>query len=199
MADEPHSVGDVLDKLNELADQGDGEVGGAVEALGSRSYGPLLLIPALIDISPVGGIPGLPTILALVIAICAVQMVIGRKHVWLPGFLARRTVSAHRVRKVADKSRGVARFLDRWFHDRLPALTKGPFVRATGVIVVLLCCTVPPLEILPFATTAPMAAIAAFGLAMMVRDGALMLAAFALSGVAVAVGTGLWGSQGSGG
>lgn len=168
------------------------------EAFGSRSHGPFLLVPALIEVSPIGGIPGLPTALAATIALFAAQLVIGRKHLWLPGFIARRKFKADKVRKGADKLRGVARFLDRWFHGRLPALTKGPFVRAAGVVVILLCLTVPPLELLPFASTAPMAAIAAFGLAMMVRDGVLMLAAFALSGVAAAVGAGLWGSRGSG-
>jgi hypothetical protein len=39
----------------------------------------------------------------------------------------------------------------------------------------------PPLELLPFASTAPMAAIATFGLALLVRDGVLMLVATCLS------------------
>jgi hypothetical protein len=40
-----------------------------------------------------------------------------------------------------------------------------------------------------------MAAIAAFGLALLVRDGALMIAAILLAGVATAVGIGLIGSS----
>lgn len=196
MANEPDSVDAVLDKLDELAGQGDVEVGRMTEAFGSRSHGPFLLVPALIEVSPIGGIPGLPTVLAAIIALFAVQIVVGREHLWLPGFVARRTIKADKVRRAASKLRGTARFLDRWFHGRLPALTKGIWARASGIVVIALCCTVPPLELLPFASTAPMAAIAAFGLAMMVRDGALMIAAFVLSGVAVAVGIGLWGSKG---
>jgi hypothetical protein len=197
MADEPHSVGDVLDKLRELAEQGEVQVGHMAEAFGGRSHGPFLLVPALIEMSPIGGIPGLPTVLAALIALFAAQMVIGREHLWLPGFIARRTLSADKVKRAADKLRGVARFLDRHFHGRLPAFTSGPAQRAAGAAVILLCLTVPPLELLPFASTAPMAAIAAFGLAIMVRDGLLMLAAFALSLAAVAIGLGLW-SSGSG-
>lgn len=198
MTDEPHSVGDVLDKLKELADEGDVEIGHATEAFGSRSYGPFLIVIPLIDISPVGGIPGLPTAMALIIFLIAAQIALGREHLWLPGFIARRTVSADKVRTVADKSRGFARFLDRWFHGRLPKLTQGPFVRIAGVLVMLLCFAVPPLELLPFATTAPMVAILAFGLALMVRDGVLMIAAFVLSGAAVAIGAGLWSGRGGG-
>lgn len=60
---------------------------------------------------------------------------------------------------------------------------------AVGCIGMAMC--VPPLELLPLATTAPMLAIAAFGLALTVRDGVLMIAASALAIAAVAIGTGL--------
>jgi hypothetical protein len=44
-----------------------------------------------------------------------------------------------------------------------------------------------------------MAAIAAFGLALLVRDGLLMVIATILAGAAAAVGMGLMGSGGGGG
>lgn len=197
MADDPHSIGDILDGLEELADKQEKvSLGDAVEAFGNRSYGPFLLVPALIEMSPIGGIPGLPTVLAAIIILFAVQMVWGRKHIWLPGFLANRSITAEKVKKATDKLRGTARFFDRWFHGRLPALTTGPFVRVAAVGSILLALTVPPLELLPFASTAPMAAIAAFGLALLVRDGVLMIVAIVLAGVAAAVGAGMIGSGG---
>ena len=200
MANDPYSVGDVLDKIEELAKDGDAvSIGAVVEALGSRSYGPFLLIPALIDISPIGGIPGLPTMLGVVIVIIAAQILFGRKHLWLPGFVERRSISSEKACKATAKLRGIARFLDRWFHGRMPALTKGPFVRVAAGLCILLAFTVPPLELLPFATTAPMAAIAAFGLALLVRDGLLMIIATLLSLAAVGLGIGLLGSGGASG
>ena len=45
----------------------------------------------------------------------------------------------------------------------------------------LLALTVPPLEFIPFASTAPMATIALIGIALLVHDGWLMLAALAVS------------------
>lgn len=199
MAKDPQSIGDILDAIRELADDGDKvSLGDLVEAFGSRSYGPFLLVPALIEMSPIGGIPGVPTVLAAIIVLFAAQMVFGRKHIWLPKFAAKWSVKSERARKAADKMDGVAKFLDRWFHGRLPKLTSGPFVRIAAVGSILLALTVPPLELLPFASTAPMAAIAAFGLALLVRDGVLMIAAMALAGVAVAVGIGFIGSGGGG-
>jgi len=192
MADDPHSVSDILDAINDLADKSDKvAVGDVVEALGSRGFGPFLVVIPLIDISPIGSIPGLPTAMAIIVVLIAGQMALGRKHLWLPGFVERRAITSGKVKKATEKVRGVARFLDRWFHGRLPALTKGPFVRAAAIGCILMAMCVPPLELLPLATTAPMLAIAALGLALTVRDGVLMIAASALAVAAVAIGTGL--------
>lgn len=196
MADEPKSVNDILDRVVELADAGDEvKVGDVIEALGGRGFGPLLVVIPLIDISPIGGIPGLPTALALVIVVVAVQLALGRRHLWLPGFIRRRSVSSLRAKNAAASLRDLARVMDRWFHGRLVWLTQGPFLRVAAVGVIALACAVPPLELLPFATTAPMLAIAAFGLAITVRDGALMIAAIVLAGAAVAIGLGLMGQK----
>lgn len=199
---DPHSVGEVLDRLKELGERaGDGKakLGDMLEALGQRAYGPFFIIFPMIDISPVGGIPGLPTAMAVVMVLLAVQLILGREHLWLPGFLADRGLKGEKLVKVADKTRGIARRMDKWFHGRLPALTKGPMVKVAGVAVILLCLTVPPLELLPFASTAPMAAIMAFGIALLVRDGVLMIVALALSVGAVALGAGLFATRGGGG
>lgn len=191
MADEPRNVCEILDRIDEIADEGEVSLDHLAEALGTRAHAPFLMVPALIDISPIGSIPGLPTMLAVVIVITAVQLLFGGRTLWLPGILARRSLSPDKARKTTKKLRGLARFLDRWFHGRLPVLTKGPFVRVAAALVTLLACTVPPLELFPLATTAPMAAIAAFGLALLVRDGLLMLVATVLAGVAVAIGFGV--------
>ncbi|KQN91650.1 hypothetical protein ASE90_02320 [Sphingomonas sp. Leaf67] len=195
---DPHNVGDVLDRLQKLGEHAGGErvrLGDMLEAMGHRAYGPFLIVLPMIEISPVGGIPGLPTALAAVLALLAVQLVLGREHLWLPGFLADRGMTGRKLLMVVDKGRPIAKRLDQWFHNRLPALTKGPMVKVAGVAVILLCLTVPPLELLPFASTAPMAAIMAFGIALLVRDGVLMIVACALSVGAVALGAGLFASK----
>ena len=73
MADTPKNVCGILERLTEIGDEKDrASIGNIVEAFGSRSYGPVLLVPALIGISPVGGIPGVPTFLALTLLLIAV-------------------------------------------------------------------------------------------------------------------------------
>lgn len=187
-----HAVCGILDELADVAGaQERVRVGTLVEAFGHRGYGALLLVPALLEISPIGGIPGVPTALAAVVIVFAVQIVLGRDHMWLPGFLERRCVDADGLGKAVRKMRPVAGRLDRWFHGRLEWLVRRPFTQLAAGACAALALTVPPLEIVPFASTAPMAAIAAFGLALLVRDGALMIGAIALSAVAVGVGASL--------
>lgn len=201
MANDPRSVGDVLDRLQELGEDAGADpvqLGDVIDAMGHRAYGPFFILFPLIDISPVGGIPGLPTAMAALMILLAVQLLIGRKQLWLPGFVRRRGLKGEKLVKVADKTRPIARRMDKWFHGRLSVLTRGPMVKVAAVAVIALCLTVPPLELLPFASTAPMVAIMAFGIALLVRDGVLMLIACALAIGAFAVGFGLFAGQGPG-
>ena len=107
---------------------------------------------------------------------------------WLPGVVNRRGVDGRKLRAATRKLRPAAARLDGWAHGRLEPLVRRPFTQIAAGTCALLTLTVPPLELVPFASTAPMAAIAVFGLALLVRDGALMLLAIALSIAALGVG-----------
>lgn len=178
------SVNDILDDLEGASHDGKVTLCEMAEALGHRGAAPFLIVPPLLEISPIGGIPGVPTFLAVVIAIFAAQVAMGREEPHVPGALGRRGVDGAKLRGAAEKLRPLARRLDGWFHGRLSPLTRRPVRQAAAVIVLALCLTVPPLELVPFASTFPMAAILVFGLAFLFRDGLLMLAAFAASGLA---------------
>ncbi|ANU06679.1 exopolysaccharide biosynthesis protein [Paraurantiacibacter namhicola] len=199
MADTPHSVGDILDNLSEQASDGKPvSVGDIAHTFGARTFGPAIMVPALLELTPVGAIPGVPTTLAAIIALVAAQKMLGMSHLWIPGFLKRREVSAEKMDKAVGKLRPLAKFMDKHFHGRLERLTHAPFSRIAAGVVILLCCTVPFLEVLPFASSGPMLAIAMFGLAVLVRDGALMIVALLISAIAMLGGAFWWGSGGEG-
>jgi hypothetical protein len=182
----PESLGDILDRFEELAQQESRvAVADMVDAVGTRSYGPFLIVPALIELSPVGGVPGVPTVLAALVALFAVQMLLGRRRLWIPGWVARRGLGAPRLTRLVAAVRPMADRADRWFHGRLRALTSGVGVRVAALVCIALAMLVPPLEVFPFASSAPMGAIALIGLALLVRDGALMVLASLLAGGAV--------------
>lgn len=128
MATTPHSVGDILDCLDELADENeDVSAGQVMHAFGPRTFGPAIMVPALLEITPIGAIPGVPTFLASVIVLVAAQKMLGRRTLWLPGLIANRHVSAEKLAKSADKLRPLARFMDRHFHRRWQRVTHAPF------------------------------------------------------------------------
>ena len=202
MADTPKNVCGILERLTEIGDKNDrASIGDIVEAFGSRSYGPVLLVPALIGISPVGGIPGVPTFLAITLLLIAVQLVFGKDHLWLPGLLENRSVEGEKLANAAEDMEKVGAWLDKIFHGRLEVFTGPTAARIGAAVIALLCLAVPPLELLPFAVVLPMAVIAAFGIALTVRDGLLMLAAFLGSGVAfyILITQVLMGGSGGGG
>lgn len=182
----------VLGELDELAaNQRRVCIGDVLDDFGPRSFGPLIMLPALAEPTPVGAILGVPSFLALIIAITAVQLFMGKEHVWMPQFIQRRSVSSRRLHRLIGKLRGVALWLDARSRGRLEALTRGVWVKIAAVIIIALSSAVPLLEIFPLAASGPMLAIAAFGLALTVRDGALMLAALMIGGAAVGLG-GYW-------
>ncbi|MBM2577351.1 exopolysaccharide biosynthesis protein [Jannaschia sp. Os4] len=181
-------AGDIVEGLCAAAREGDPvAVSTIVDHFDRRSIGAFIAVPALLEITPIGGIPGLPTALALFIALMAVQIAIGREDLWLPGFLARRTIHEDKVEAAAEKLRPLTDWMDRHLGRHLVALTKPPMQQAAALMVIVLCLTVPFLEIVPFASTIPMATIAMFGLGLLTGDGRLMALAWTLSLAALGV------------
>jgi len=176
MADTGSSVEDILDTLQDLAESEDEvTVGDVVKALGGRGFGPLILAPALIVITPIGGIPAIPSLMALIIALFSMQIVLGRDHLWLPSMLKARAVAHDKVTKSVSKLRGLATWLDDHMGNRLTVLTKKPMPALAASIILVLCILVPPAEVIPFAAALPMGAIAITALALTVKDGLVML------------------------
>lgn len=73
--------------LQSLCSQTEGEsvsVGDLLNAVGRRSYGPVILLLGFIAISPLTIIPGANVLVALITLIFAVQMVFGRQYPWIP-------------------------------------------------------------------------------------------------------------------
>lgn len=179
---EPSNLEGMLEGLSRASDgSGPVSVGEILDALGRRSFGPFLLVPALIAFTPLGGIPGLPTVLAVVVIVVAGQLLFGMKRFWLPGIMLRRSIERRRLRSSIGYLRPVARAVDKVIRPRLAWLTREPFVHVAAGLCVLVALTVPPLELVPFAGAVSWAAIGALGLALIAHDGILALIALGFS------------------
>ncbi|WP_286788541.1 MULTISPECIES: exopolysaccharide biosynthesis protein [unclassified Pseudomonas] len=176
---------DVIDGVIELGKEKDKvSVGDIKREIGQRSYGPFLFVPSIIEISPVGGVPGASTFFALIVAVFALQMLFGRNHFWMPRFLAKRSVESQKIESGLNKVRKVIRGLDKVIRPRLGWATQKTFVRLIAAICLILTTSVPPLEFIPFASLAPFSAICLFGLGLTAKDGVVVLLGMAVSLIA---------------
>lgn len=188
-----HDLEDVIDHIialclhNGLAQQGNGRVSVAnlMDMIGERSFGPLLLVPSLIAVSPVGAIPGLPAITSVIIVLIAGQILLGHEHFWIPGWLGRRSIEAHALERGLEKFRPVARFIDHLLLPRLAWLTRGASFYAIALLCLLIGLVTPILELVPLGGIPPNAAVVAFSLAITARDGVWALLAFAFTGASI--------------
>ncbi len=163
-----------------------------LRAVGRRSFAPVLLLVGIILFSPLSGIPGLPTTMAILVLLVTIQLLLGRHHFWLPQWMLQRSISKQKLLTALHWLEKPAAFIDNWLKPRLRFL-----VRRTGTFVIALICTLialalPVMEVVPFSATIAGIALAAFGLALVAHDGVLALAAFCLTATTlVTIGFGL--------
>jgi hypothetical protein len=180
--EELHSLGAVLERLERTARRQDEvSIADLQAAIGKRSFGPLLLVPGLVVLSPLSGIPTLPTIAAGILLLIAVQILGGRTSIWLPGRLARRTLPSDGLLKALAFLEPGARVADRFVKPRLRILTGYWGIKAVALVCLLIAVTMPPLEILPFINSGAGLVIVIFALGITAHDGILVLAGFLIT------------------
>lgn len=152
------------------------------KAVGTRSYGPLLLLAGLVTLAPViGDIPGVPTVIGVFVVLISVQLLCRRDHFWLPGWILNRSAPRAKFRKAVGWMRRPARVTDKILRRRLPFFTTGPAQLTAGVVCLLIGAAMPLMEFVPFSANGAGAALAAFGLSFVAKDGLLALVAFVFS------------------
>ena len=149
--------------------------------IGERSFGPFLFLPAIVELSPVGGIPGVPTVLSIIVAIFSLQMLVGRTSFWLPQVLLRRSVNGDKLHAALKKMRPVIRYMRHIVRPRWEWLTQAPYSRLVAIAALAAAASAPPLEVLPFASSVPFSAIGLLGLGLIAKDGALTVAGMVLA------------------
>ena len=184
--EKPRNLEELLDEL-EVSAKGRPKVSveEIMDAIGRRSFGPLLLLAGLLGMTPVAAVPGAPSVIALIVLLVSSQMLIGRDSFWLPGPLLRAKIAADKLQNTVKVARKPARIVDRLVKPRLQVLTRPMADRAVAAACVLLAMMTPPLELLPFVAFLPAAAVATFGLGLVARDGLLVLIGLGVSASAL--------------
>lgn len=166
---------DFLEDAGHSVDSGHVSVEAMLSAVGSRSFGALLLVPGLLTFSPLSGIVGLPTLCGILVLLIAGQLLVRRKHFWVPQWLLKRSVPRRRFLKALRFMRPGARWVDKLVKPRLTILTHGPATALVAIVCILIALSMPALELVPFANSLSGAALAAIGLGLIARDGMLVV------------------------
>jgi len=158
-----------------------------LDRVGARSFGAALLVPSLILVSPLSIIPLMPTIGGLIILTISAQAFFGRDNLWLPRFLATRRLNGLQLKRAVTFLRGPAAWLDRNSRDRLRFLSAPPMDRLAVLAVMMVAVTWPFLELLPMFTSVSAGGVALVAFALMVRDGYVLIAGYAVLGLSLSV------------
>ncbi len=168
----------LLERIGELSRHNERvSVEMVVEAIGSRSFGPLLMFIGITLFSPLSGIPGMSFFMAMFVLLVAVQMLIGRKKFWLPPFILNRSVEDKKLQKALNWLSKPARSIDYVLKPRLTFLVhrSGSYGIAALCVAVGLC--MPFMELVPFSSSAAGLALLTLGLSLVAHDGLLALLA----------------------
>jgi hypothetical protein len=190
----PHTLQTFVRMLEKLCSRNHGtkvSVGDVIQMLGVRSFAPVILAVGLIAITPIDSIPTFPTTFGIVVFLTSGQMLIGRRSLWLPNFIARRAVQADRLLKALRWLEPYAEKADGWVGMRLTAFTQGPFLIAIAICCAFLAALMPVLELLPLVSTVPALAFAAFGVALLMHDGLAAILGFAFTAATLGLVAGL--------
>jgi hypothetical protein len=157
-----------------------------IDALGERSFGLTLLMMALIAF-----VPGASTLVGVLIAWPAIQMILRHDAPVLPRFIARRQIA---VEKLARAIRIVTPRL-RWVEKAIRPRWPGGFRatrRLTGFLMLLLGITM--MSPFPFSHVIPAIIIMLLALAYLEEDGIILLIALTAAVASLAVtAAALWG------
>jgi hypothetical protein len=177
--------------LSRMLDRAEGKrvsLGWLITQLGERSFGLTLLVMAIIAL-----LPGASTIVGLLIAWPAIQLILGHDTAALPRAIARRQIKVERLARVIEIVVPRLAWVERLIRPRWPAVfaaTRRPV--GTAMLLVGLTLVSP----VPFSHVVPALVIMLLALAYLEEDGyALLLALFAALCSLAVTGAMAWGAM----
>jgi hypothetical protein len=150
-----------------------------IEAFGERAFGFVLILFSLPNCVPAP--PGIAGIVGTPVLIFGIQMMLGHKRPWLPGFILRRTVSVSKFKRLIDIAEPRLRKLESYCRPRLTPLFSPLGDRIAGLFAFLVAVSV----LIPFPGTnfPPSIALVIASIAVMEEDGYLLILGY-LIGIA---------------
>lgn len=159
-------------------------LGDLLKDFGPAAFGMLLflgVLPAFIPVPGVGGAIGGPMVILV-----GAQLLLGMRKLWLPQFLARRGPHRSAMMRFRQRMAPWLRRLEKLVRPRMAAFLDNRIALSfTGLLLILLglLLALP----IPFTNYVFGILLLLFALALLERDGALLLVAWVAGGIAIVV------------
>jgi len=178
------SLTQVLDAIHQQIDGEQISIGDIIDTLKHRGFGPLLLAASLLTASPIGVIPGVPAVTAILVILFSSQLLIGRDTPWVPERIRRFTIEKDKFERSRKKMAPFADKVDKLLKPRFERFASKTAFRVVAVVCIVLATLLAPLEFVPFAALAPAVAILFFSLGISAKDGLLIIIGLTSSALA---------------
>lgn len=152
-----------------------------LDALDNRAFGLATLLFAIPSVIPMP--PGVPTVVGIALFIVSLQMVMGRQELWLPNFLSKQGFSRKSLVSGFEKIKPQLELLEKVSRPRLLILT-GKIATVLIGIVIMVMSIILILPLPPGGNFPPALACAVLGMALVERDGIIVLIGLAVTAAA---------------
>jgi hypothetical protein len=166
-----HHASTLLDDLASALPGESVSVGELLDLLETRANGVVLLVLALPMCIP--NIPGISTIFGALMLAPALQLVFGMRRLWVPKRVRAWRINTHTLRRTFNAATPALRRVEFLFKPRFSELTSFPATVYVGLQTLLMALVL--ILPIPFANWPPGMTVALTALALLQRDGLLML------------------------
>ena len=180
-----HSLTEIVEQTMREAGEGHVSVDHLVSSFGHASFVPLLILPALVLITPLSGVPGLSTLCGLIILLIAAQQLAGHTQIWLPGWIRNREMHSDKFHPAMQKLLPMTRLIDRAARERLTFLFKPPLLWLLPLACVIFGALMPVMEFIPFSSSLVGVSVTLIAFSILTRDGIFALLALVPLGVVI--------------
>ncbi len=158
-------------------------IGDLIGSLDDRAFGIVLLLFALPNCFPIP--PGLASVIGLPLVFFGIQLAVGSRHPWLPGFIARRRIQRSSLLHLVQRAQPVLHRMETVLRPRWMAVTGLRAERVLGLAISMfgLSVGIP----VPFTNFIPAVGVAVISLGLLTKDGVAVVIGLliGLTGIAV--------------
>ena len=149
-----------------------------------RAFGFTLLVFALPCCLPMP--PGIPTVCGVALVLIALNLIIGRRRLWVPRAIAEKSIARADLKRIVDRALPYLQRLERICRPRIAIVTEPMGKRLIGLVVLLLgVLLILPIPFLGNMPPGVAAVIIAIGVSE--RDGLVVLVGLFVAAIAITV------------